>query len=92
MDGESGWMLMHVAAFSLRSALLSGRMRTHTVMGSPLVRLERDDEDDQDGGEVPDDVADAVRRAIAAIESAWPSGAPDNGDFTPLGRPVVPEE
>ena len=30
--------------------------------------------------------------AIAAIESAWPSGAPDNGDFTPLGRPVVPEE
>ena len=38
--------------------------------------LELDDEDDQDGGEVPDDVADAVRRAIAAIESASVASAP----------------
>lgn len=32
--------------------------------------LELSDEPDQAGGEVPDEVADAVRRAIAAIESA----------------------
>jgi hypothetical protein len=32
--------------------------------------LELSHEPDQDGGEVPDDVAEAVRRAIAAIESA----------------------
>jgi hypothetical protein len=38
--------------------------------------LELSHEPDQDGGEVSDDVAEAVRRAIAAIESASVASAP----------------
>ena len=38
--------------------------------------LELSHEPDQDGGEVPDDVAEAVRRAIAAIESASVAATP----------------
>jgi hypothetical protein len=38
--------------------------------------LELGQEPEQDGGEVPDDVAEAVRRAIAAIESASVAATP----------------
>ena len=49
------------------------------VDGDPALAmppLELSHEPDQDGGDVPDDVAEAVRRAIAAIESASVVAAP----------------
>jgi hypothetical protein len=50
-----------------------------SVDGDPelaLPPLELSHEPDQDAGEVPDDVAEAVRRAIAAIESASVAATP----------------